>query len=893
MNTTGPGRRPRSIIIRRWLRVTSIAFISFAASLLVSWTERAHLEDLGKAPAWFTFLGVSVLLALMCYWGPRHFFAALGLRYASVHPPYWIGLFLGIGSALAAINNIQLVSAHFHVLPSTEGTLDTATLCLLAAPLVAVFISVTGRAFRKGFRKYHWQDRISRKPTDITPRSHKMSRWYHTDAAITSVDDDLFDYEAIAQRMARRLVHEQASAQALLGRLGVGKTTVRYFVEEYLREHYPKAPLTFVAVELWAYETPRAAVEGILRSVVERLSEHVNTSQLNGLPTAYAKAIATATGLAAWIPSVRESTATPFELLEQLDDIATVIDQRIVLWVEDLERFAFGNPAAKVAEASEMERLAPIRALLYGLDRLRSITVVTATTDLFQRFDLEKIARYVERIPAIPYRVARQIISHARTQWMDEAPYIDPLGKQARDKFGWDEQDQTLSFGFLLDSINSLAVAVATLAATPRALKQGLRRCNEAWQHLRGEIDLDDLVAMSMLREAAPDAFAVVENSLEDLRGVVLRTRRQERNPIVEFEKTLTDLGLEERIRQAVLFIVKHVFDKKSALRPQGFHSSNHTDYWRRFLSLPELSEAERDQIVLQVLRSKDDKAIVTLLSDPERSRAVEDFAQVLSPKRLVALFLPLVEARLNENPATWAEDRYPPGLIPYWRMLRDRAGALDMDALVQNIEKGLEIAAPTNLALLEEIVHWMATSSRELVDLLPSSARTRIKQRSRELLQDTYTGKPDLLATHLKNTFPYTLVWLCWGLERIRAQQTRGQPFEGWPQFASTLLQALHVDPEAIATQIAPFIVRDHPRLRGPETWEFDREQCTALFGDPDEFVATMRKAIGQRPTDARVAAVLQQQVASTEDEDVDNSDDYEPAIRCDSESDETAPNE
>lgn len=882
MTNAATRRGPREIIARRWLRVLSIAFTVFALSLVVVWIERSKLDDLGKLPGWLLIAGVATLLALIFYWRPRRFFAALGLRHALLHPPYWFGVSIGIGIALAVVDNIQIVNSDFILTTSAEHALDSGAFYLLAVPIAVLFASALFTPLARLKQRHHWHDQSPIKRLGGGQRQQKLSLWYHDDTAITSAENDLFDLEIIAQRMARRLIDEPVSAQTLLGRLGTGKTTVRLFVEEYLRNHYPKAPLTFVAIELWPYETPRAAVEGILRSITERLAEHVTTSQLNGLPTAYAEAIAAASGLATWIPNVRKQAASPYELLEELDNIAAVIGQRIVLWIEDLERFAFGNPGAKFAEASEWERLTPIRALLYGLDRLKSFTIVTATTDLFQRFDLEKIARYVERIPEIPYQLARRIISRARKQWMDEVTYIDPVPKLARAKLGWDDNDEALPFGIIVNSINSLGVAVSTLAVSPRTLKQGLRRCNEGWRRLRGEVDLDDLLAMCVLREAAPDVFAIVERNIQDLRGRVLRSRREDRNPIAEVEKEVVELGLEDRQRQAVAYIIQNVFDKRS-WRPQGFRSSNHADYWQRFLTLPDLSESEQDQAALRTMIDSDDAAVVKLLSDPARSSTVEDFSLILPPKRLQRLLLTLVAARLHENPSTWDEGRTPPGLIPYWRMLRERSDALDIDVLVEDVLKSLELAAPTNIALLEEVVHWIATSSPELADLLPPREHIRIKQRSRELLRDVYTGKAQLLAERLRDTFPFTLFWLCWGLERIRSGRARGVPFEGWQPFANTLIEALKIDPTTVAAQIAPFVVKENRRIHGPDEWEFDREQCTMLFGDPDEFVTTVKDAVDGKTVDGRVNAILRPHALPADPE--ESGDPDEPAIGYESE--------
>jgi hypothetical protein len=693
-----------------------------------------------------------------------------------------------------------------------------------------------------------------------SPKQRRLDAWYAGDNAVVSAADDLLDYESIAARIARRLVTDRAQSQALLGRLGAGKTTVRHLVEEFIEIRYPNAPIEVVSVELWPYDTPAAAVEGILRAVVEALAKHVNTSQLKGLPEAYAEAVATAAGLSSWIPRLRERVSTPSELLRRLDDVVRVIDRRIVLWVDDLERFAFGNPGANDNDPAELGRLSPIRALLYGLDRLESMTVVTATTNLFQRFDLEKIARYVERIPDIPPRKARAIITQARHEWMTRRHYIDPVTNRAR--LGWEERDNS-GYEFLDYVVHDLATAVSALAVTPRTLKQALRRVSEVWDNQTGEIDLDDLLAISMVREAVPDAFAIIEQHERKLRGLDPDHRDNKESPLALVNKQVVDLGLDPRIVKAVVLIVQMLFDKHSG-GPQGLRRNHHADYWQRFMTGTEIATDESDQAVLHTLKDGSDADIVKLLSDPMRYAAVEDFALLLSPERVQGLLLPLVSARLDDDPATWPEQKEPPGLIPLWRMLLNRQGALDHARLTADTLKALELAAPRNIALMEQTRQWIVAKSRDVHCVLPDAERTRVINRSVGLLRDVYIGKPEALAAGLKNAFPHTLYWLFWTKQQ-RSSGAHEVPFEGWSDFADTLRAALVANPVDVARQIAALLVR---QLGNPEQLAFDHERCDVLFGDADKLITEIKVALGKRDAGPWVAALLEKRASPYNDE-------------------------
>lgn len=840
-----------AIVFHRWCAVIAVGVLFLAVVLVAAWIGRTSLSDVVGLPAWLMLaLASAPIVALLLYVGPLQLIGALGLRHTLAHPPYWLGVALGIGGALAAIANVDGMRADFGLTQAAQEVLQNWALVFILIP-----VGVLGaHTFRWVFREPAGNERWDEGRTAIpSPKQRKLDAWYADDNAVISAADDLLEYEVIAARIARRLVTDRAQAQALLGRLGAGKTTVRYLVEEFLRGRYPKAPITVVSVELWPYDTPAAAVEGILRAVIDALAKHVHTSQLKGLPEAYAEAVATAAGLSSWIPRVRERVSTPSEILRRLDDVVRVIDRRVVLWVDDLERFAFGNPGASDNDPAELGRLSPIRALLYGLDRLESITVVTATTNLFQRFDLEKVARYVERIPDIPPRRSLDIIRQARREWMSRKPYIDPVPNRAR--LGWEREES--GYALLDYAVHDWATAVAALATTPRTLKQALRRVSEVWDKQTGEIDLDELLAMSMVREAVPDAFAVIEQHERKLRGIDLEHRNGKESPVALVSKQVEALNLDQRATKAVALIVKSVFDKHDS-GPQGLRQNNHADYWQRFLSGAEIANEESDQSVLRTLRDGTDDDIVRQLSDPSGHAAVGDFARQLTPERVQGLLLPLVSARLDDDPATWEEHKEPPGLIPLWRLLLDRLGSLDQARLADDAIKALELAGPKNIALMQKVQQWMVAQGQEVHSVLPDAERTRVIDRSIELIRDLYTGKPEALAKSLRNAFPYTLYWLFYNRQQ-RASGVRDEPFDGWPQFADTIRAALAVSPVDIAGQIAALVVQ---QVDTPDQLLLDRDRCRMLFGDIEELVVEVRGALGGKDAGPLVEALVTQRV-------------------------------
>jgi hypothetical protein len=128
----------------------------------------------------------------------------------------------------------------------------------------------------------------------------------------------------------------------------------------------------------------------VIRGLVDALAKEVNVIGLRGLASSYADAMSASGGWLAALVRLQGVPTRPLDALKAIDVVATTIGIRYVVWIEDLERFAAGETPE--ANEEKLEKLNPIRALLYGLDQLSSITVVTATIKLRMRFDIEKSA---------------------------------------------------------------------------------------------------------------------------------------------------------------------------------------------------------------------------------------------------------------------------------------------------------------------------------------------------------------------------------------------------------------------------------------------------------------------------------------------------------------------
>jgi hypothetical protein len=887
-------RATRVLMVRtRWFLLLGESVISAAIFvLLLRWRHEEarrllELPGVAVAAGWICLLGVAFAV------GRGRWAAFCGIRHLGSFPPLWFA------GAIGAV----LVLALLPWLPEMRATLGldeaaVATCRWIAGGGAACGVAVATWSILKAFRAIPSSQRPEPKPSSdwaIGLRSFaEISTWVRDDSPVKSAADDAFGHARIAARIASRLVQDEPPSQAVVGGLGSGKTTLKNLVADALEREPGGRRVRLVPVELWPYETSRAAVAGVIRSLIEMLSQEVSVLSLRGVPGAYAEAMSAAGGIWSVLARLQGTLSDPFESLQAVDRVATMIDLDLVVWIEDLERFAGGDTDKK----TEDERLNPIRALLYGLDQLGSITVITATTTLHARFDIEKIARFVEHLPELPEARVRKLLGLFRNG-LAQAKIIDPATPEVRRKLGDLAADLDIKMlrAFLGRGVHGLEDALVALCKSPRGLKSALRSCLDTWSRLNGEIDVDDVLVLSVLRESQPNAFALIHDHLHYLRGSGAgdRDREREKKAEIEWKAALQGLQEDEDTRSAVDQIVEFAFKADPmAEKPQGVWHQGHADYWERFLSAPHLSEAERDQPILaRILKQGDgaDDDLLSLLEHQTHSRAVEDFRRLIDTPRLVSLLVRLVERRSRERASQWSEQE-PPGFVPLWRMWNRRAeqGALPGNVVWRELKRAYEIAVPVNLAIVAELEQYIVIASENLPDMLrdgTNSYGNDAKQYVRKLLVETYVGKASDLVRALDGAKGPVLAWITWGLDRMRRNDLAGlPPVENWKGFAETVLKAAAIDQKIMLPQIAALVSERLPgQFEARTQYGFSRERADRLFGDADAILALFdgqEAATWRDPNVLAVLTALSGRKASTADKGLDGTrgDRAEPSV-------------
>jgi hypothetical protein len=798
-------------------------------------------------------------LAWQARGGLRPLLAFYGLRHLAVRPPYWLAGLAGGVVSLFVASNVDTISAVYQLSLDEQIEVQTWGFCaLLVFVMGAVLGCVAPWALfgEKGPESSRASGRAPTARQSAAPAKNSFAAledWVKDDQPISSEERDLFGHQQIARRIVDRLTstapgnYAEDMSQAIVGRLGSGKTSILHLVRREL-EHRRRNDIELIEVQMWPYETARAAVVGIIDRLVEALGEHVNVVSLRGVSGAYAEAISAAPGGSVLRAALRSRAEQPAEALSAMDDIARVIGVRYVVWVEDLERFVTGDAGD--------EKLGLVRALLHGLHRLPSFTVITATTELSHRLDLDKIARYVERVPELRPQVVRQLCGRFLSQWRQQA--TDRGCIVVDEPIDWPQTEHAYRYAKALLGHDAFDVpsAVDQLLTTPRVLKQSLRRCDEAWALLAGEVNLDEMLAMSIVRESLPRAYGLIEAHLDRLRDPPTSHLKDNPDPILALKDDLQkELASEPRsVLEAVTALAKEVFSGQWQKRLQGLSvRAAHVDYWERFSALPELPADARDQQVLVALCSPNvDDALDILEDDTYGGPAAVHLASRVPWERLVPLLVPLVRRRLAEPSQQGEnEDRpgRPRGFLSFWNILRVHWRKREsMAELVAPIGEAIDICTQSYglniLPDLEDLFFRVReTQAVDVEPLLSPAEIAPLRQRALDGLVRHVTDPRRLIAA-LNGTDRWTLRHCVWGVGTRPDAYTdvSSVPFPAWPTLASVVLDALDLAPNTMALQIAPIIFTQVDSYS--EQWRFDTAVCRTYFGDVERVVTAIARS-------------------------------------------------
>lgn len=798
---------------RRWGDVAAHGFI---AALVWSAID-FELVFVRPAPALFALSGTMLAalaagVLLVGYWryGRGRLAGFLGTKRLFRYPPTWVAVVVGF--ALLTLTRSDFRELAIGVL---DGLVDGA---VAAWPLGLVWLFflalLTGNARTGSERLTGTSTRSIRSAASssrglarLTP--DELLRWAGDDHEVQTSAQDLFEHTLVAQRIVARIQSqaERELSVALVGRVGSGKSSICAIVEEAF-EH--NASIRCGRISLWKYSTPNAAVEGVLRCLLELVGRDMPLLPIGHLATEYIQLVEGGIGKAGWLTSVLGGEKTPERVLERISEMLVAADIRCVLVIEDFERYlglvdpVLNQTASRRRVNSELAE--PVRSLLHLLDQSPRISILMASTTVAMSSDVEKIVRFVEYVPDLDPGAVWDVLSKVRNHLLKaNRSIIDPCDPKVRAIFDWPADafsQQSLLWSHDRDN-PSLHRSVAMLCATPRVLKLVLRECEYVWSQSAGELDIDSMLVASMLKAARPQVFSVLDRHSSELQlgfHTVLNQPFDDWVPKLEFNRALaTEVSVRERaaIRRLAVFlfpaleIEDYQAESQPSERPQQVSAlgGDRANYWRRFASPASIPLETSDQLFLGALRdwrSERSEQVVDLISDPRFAGALRQFANALDPSDLVALVQ--VIAVRNQN---WLPSRIDPGehivpLVSVWNamLVRRPDGSALADALVESFVR----LTPVNLALVCELRDWFASSAPPL--LSRSETRRVLDSLTQCVHQLVVAPSIDSFATAARSAGPRRLFQLILGVRADGWAESRGHPMLDWPELWPVLIR-------------------------------------------------------------------------------------------------------
>ena len=846
-----PSQEPRRHPIRtRWIDVLAVGLSAGALFVLAAPFISSGLcwyrEETGDIGVFVTLvLGLGVLVHAPRRHNSAQFPARLGCEHPWRYPPHWLGAIIGIPLVilfgllgerhLERILGIdhRTTGAWWGPLLGTWGALLLLTLLVL---LFAWLFKTFPPYLRELYRGPLPRARDSLEP----PPLEQFQDWARSDEPIGSVEHDRFGSERIAERIERiiRLVdwdRRDEASLAILGDVGSGKSSVLQLVANRIDgSTIGDRRVATVSVGVWPYATEGAALSAVLGSIIDAMSDHVDVLGLRGVPQSYTRVIGTGGGLLERLGELLSHHASPEEVLELIEPALEAARLTIVIFVEDVGRYAPGGT----------KRSHHLQALLHLLDRRRGLIVVAAVERLTKFFDVHKVVRHVELIPELsPRHVVEQLIllgtwCRARSEGLvilQRAPDLAVIPPNQPEVL-------TLLFSDTSRLNPDWRAALVRMLSNPRRLKSALRHVMAVWADTAGEIDLDHVIVLSSIRSVSMPVFEVIANHLRSVgqsgqdsaQGLSQITARAidslaSRKPGTPSPLDLLarDLGVVLREHSeadrmladllALVGVLNEHLGKSPNIPGVALQGVQNPHYLARFMSPGPVLEEERDQPVLQAIVSWNEQrsnVLPTMIDGSERGEGVRSFAPLLKLDRFPRLFARVVRRLHLQSAAEWKgthpwEHTYPDDLV----QLRQIAGALKIDQskLFECLRLVLPKLARTHIPLGDAIIRWFVNRTSGVDPILSMPQVEELQKSFRASLGACFqSGTAGELETAIRGGVPHTCFWASWGLDRLRTGTVPDLPFPTWLSFAEALVELAEQSPRVGIPQLLPFVVRD-----------------------------------------------------------------------------------
>lgn len=702
--------------------------------------------------------------------------------------------------------------------------------------LLAISVSIGGAVLLRRMarrRRKHLPDTGTDPPPVATTPSQQRWTWNDVrdwlsagERPIEHVASDLLGRGPLSARVTVRL--NEGRSVALLGPMGSGKSSVLNLVRTRLRASATTTIL--VDFDVWAVpradEVPRLA----LARIVEALDNYVDTIELRDLPATYQRLVAAApvSNLSRALGLDTETDST--ETLQRLNEILAALDARLVLIVEDAER------TGAAFETRHLERL------LWALREIPNISFVLAfDPNHGPRIAFAKLCDTVELLPPMDDRDVAMVLLAAVDHWTSAHLDIDPKPeRRGKLQLSYLTGGALLEFAYRTNQNRPLR-HMTRLLKTPRDLKRFVARVDSAWKQLHGEVDLEDLLIITALREAATPVYEFLVSHIDAARCEEGSDLFGPASVKSEWTACLESSNTSDSIKHLVSLLgITQLSDQQAPLlsdkSPQGVHLSDPTDYFRR-INAEELDPNDlRDQVVLghiEEWRQGESNSLVAELvasrgDDPRYARIWKHFAFRHDRLELSRLATDVV-LLLLETDGPNATMNHPAMVLLRHECERQLLNEENKDWLQNVILKSV----PVNLSYAVDLYHRFTHPSDTIVT---PEQREKLRVALVKAVHDTVRTDADL-ARHL-NDQDALVIWLL----ITNTSPDEGPPaLEAWGKhLAPILVKGARIHSGEFLAELANLVGTPASNMRNPDQYppifrhpyEIDRDRARTFLG-------------------------------------------------------------
>jgi hypothetical protein len=433
-----------------------------------------------------------------------------------------------------------------------------------------------------------------------------LEPWLYSD---TPASHDFLGNCAVAERLGNLLLDGTRSI-GIVAPFGSGKSSVVSWINALVEDN---KRVLLSEHSCWGFETSSASIHAMLADAIGRVAERIDTFQVRSLPDSYTQTFAADGDYLDKILKIISTQRDPIEQFRCLSNLLIEMDVRLIFVVEDLDR-----------NDNRSFDLQEVIAFLQRLKRFPNFSfILTGGLSGSQKIDYAKLCDHIEYLATISAQQSGSLVAALRQRCLDREafPHVN-LSSTAHDPW----QSNPWLILLARDQLD-LSEAIARLLNTPRALRHALGLTYRAWRNLFGEIDFDHLLALNVLRYAAPEAFSFVlrhwhrfNRRLKDVFNEYDRLDEIRSSLGREWEQVCVNVDWDAKAaRKLIDFILPEsqtwlsTTNTADEPRPQGIQREK---YWQRALNQSIASDAVRDQTVIRdiqqwLMNPVDDSAMV------------------------------------------------------------------------------------------------------------------------------------------------------------------------------------------------------------------------------------------------------------------------------------------